>query len=77
MKFIYDKKHIGIGYHCCRSCKYVFISGLKPSHKENCADKNEGWNVADYIYGSSELKQFQKNNSVNVDTRVIEEILKS
>ena len=81
MKFKYNTKHIRRGSYACRSCGNAFISGIKPSHKKNCDDKNEGWNAAMYIFGNSELKEVQqtgrssKNSSLVIG--VLSEIMES
>ena len=78
MEFKYDSKHLGSGYYSCRSCDYVFISWLKPFHKENCPDINEGWDAATYNYGPSELKEIQENgrssNNFNLTIEQLEKV---
>lgn len=67
MEIRYDPEHKGLGYHSCRNCKRVFVSGLNPSHEDNCPDKGEGWNVAVYTFGPSESNEIkeQRKNSKN------------
>ena len=81
MKFRYNSKHIGLGYHTCRNCNRVFISGLKPSHEDNCQDEKEGWNVAVYNFGQSELKEVKEHgkssNNPELNSSILESILQN